>query len=708
MALNLNRLNPEQKQAVCHGSGPLLVLAGAGSGKTSTMAYRMARLVVEKGVPATHILGLSFTNKAAKELRERVRKLIKQSGGSPRGLTVTTFHSLCVRILRKHANRIGFQNDFTILDSGDQEDILRQILRNIRIDDRKFDPRSLLFEFGRAKNSFIRPENAEEFFASSDPRNTVSDYTLAASSSYPHYLQKLQTLNAMDFDDLLYHTVRLLEDCPEVRQEYNLRFRYLLVDEYQDTNGTQFRLLRSLTQKQQNICVVGDDDQSIYAWRGADPSHILKFPQHYQAAKTIILARNYRSTMNILEAANQVISKNKVRHEKSLWSDKGQGDPLHQVIVEDDRAEGEYVAGEIEKNARRASGGVFETLRPWKDFAILYRSNTQARIFEEALRLRNIPYKIVGGMSYLDRKEIKDTLSYWRLIANPQDDAAFRRVINWPPRGIGRTSIEALNRAAVEKGSSLFDVLDEAPQIAPRAATAMQEFKELITSLRASLQASPFHREALGDWAKASLQKIDLRRGIENDCEEAIQAVKRWENAEELAHGFSQLSMAELGELGIDNCVGALSEYLNRLTLAAQDEDEERKDKDSDQVTLMTLHGAKGLEFDIVFLVGLEEDLLPHKRVLEEAADLSEERRLCYVGITRARWRLYLTRARNRIKYGKPVPRTPSRFLQDIPKELLTEEDLSLSPDPSSKEAQERHETRVKSFLDQIRANLST
>jgi superfamily I DNA/RNA helicase len=704
-ALNIARLNSRQREAVVHGDGPLLVLAGAGSGKTSTMAYRIAHLIAERNVPARAILGLSFTNKAASELKDRVRKLVAQVSGprASHGLIISTFHSLCVRVLRAHADAIGFQKDFTIVDESDRRDILKQIFRNLKVDDRKFDLDSILFQIGQAKNRLLGQEEAEAFLLES--ARLSSDYAAAAAASYSHYQRQLKLLNAMDFDDLIFHTVGLLEQNAAVREQYNWLFRYILVDEYQDTNATQFRLLRLLTERHQNLCVVGDDDQSIYSWRGADSTHILEFKNQFPAAKLITLDQNYRSTSTILEAANKVISNNRVRHPKTLWSDRGQGSAIHEFILEDDRDESEFVAQQILE--RHQKGGA-----AWKDFAILYRSNAQSRVFEESLRKYRVPYKIVGGMSFLDRKEIKDTLSYWRLVVNPKDDASMRRVINWPSRGIGKTAIEALSTDAFARGEALSETLVRAELIAPRAASGAAALAELLRGLRRELE-SVSTLEGFAHWGKSSLEKIGIKRALDEETEDPVQLQRRWESVEELANALGQVPREELAEGG----VSALREFLSRLALEAQaqeDEGKDRKDKDRDenQVTLLTLHGAKGLEYLIVHLVGMEDGFLPHKRTLEEAQDLSEERRLCYVGITRARDTLILTRARNRIRFGKPVPRYRSRFLMEVPTELIVIEDRSSGPvagvnDPGeSTQARDAHEVRVKSFLANIRGAL--
>lgn len=707
MALSLNRLNSRQREAVLHGEGPLLILAGAGSGKTSTMTYRIAHLIAERKVPGTAILGLSFTNKAARELRDRVRAMLATAGvtSAGQGVTITTFHSLCVRLLRRDAVKLGFQPGFSIADESDQQDILKDVFRRVNIDDRKFDLDVVRFQIGQAKSQLLSPEAAAAWFFD-DRRKLSPAYAEACAAAFPQYQDQLRALNAMDFDDLLYLGVRLLRDADAVRAHYNERFRHILVDEYQDTNPTQFELLRLLTQKRQNLCVVGDDDQSIYSWRGADSAHILEFAHQFAGARTITLDQNYRSTAKILDAANRVISQNAKRHPKQLWSDKGEGHLLTEIITEDDRAEAEVVATEIETRSR-------EQNRPWGHFAVLYRSNAQSRTFEEALRRHRIPYKIVGGMSFLDRKEVKDTLSYWRVIANARDDASLRRIVNWPARGIGRTTIEAVGNAAFARGQPFFEAMGDPALPTGKTAAAIAGFRQLITGLQAELAATPATAAGLAEWARASLTKVGIKRGLEEECrDDPALLARRLENVEELVHSIGQLEIDAAEWDRPPTPAELLQDFLQRMTLDVQEreESEEKNEKDDPvhQVTLLTLHGAKGLEFPIVFMVGMEEGFLPHRRTIEEALDYSEERRLCYVGITRAKEKLFLTRARHRIRYGKPVPRTRSRFIEEIPKELLETEDRSHGPDASdSAEAREKHETAVKNHLAGIKALLA-
>lgn len=702
MSKLLSKLNAKQRQAASHGDGPLLLLAGAGSGKTRTMTYRIAHLISERNVSPRSILGLSFTNKAAKELKERVIGLLKKSNIKIRkgDLIISTFHALCVRILRAHGDVIGYSKDFTICDQGDQVEMIRQILRRIKIDDRKFDPMSILFQIGQSKNQFLSPEQAQEFLLNEKKTGFTSDYSIVAASCYEHYQEGLKSLNAMDFDDLLFNTVKLLEESDDVREKLNKRFKFILVDEYQDTNPAQFRLLRLLTESRQNINVVGDDDQSIYGWRGADSTHILEFSRQFQDSTMITLDQNYRSTNMILESANQVIAKNSKRHPKKLWSDRGEGTPIHMRIYEDDPDEARSVCEEIleiQKNNERR----------WDDFAILFRSNRQARIFEENLRFHMIPYKLMGAYSFLNRKEIKDALAYWRVIINPSDDVSVRRVINWPPRGIGKTTLKKLGDIALQQEISMMEAISRFGDASPKAKKGLDDFQSKVSQLRSELHEIEPTPMALSLWAARSLSVLGVRAGIESDHDDQAQATIRWEIVEELANSIGRMNFEDMGKKPTDG-VGALRNFITHLMLEAQEEEDDKDSKDNEnKVSLLTLHASKGLEFPVVFLVGMEDGFLPHQRTIDDMGDLSEERRLCYVGMTRAKDLLYLTRARHRIRYGKPVPRNPSRFLEDVPSDRLIVQDCSSTPDLTSQEAVEKHEAKVSDFLSQIRNRIS-
>ena len=722
MKLDLSRLNEEQRTAVLHTEGPVLILAGAGSGKTSTMTHRIAYLITEKRVAPSRILGLSFTNKAAFELKERVKKLVTKISHpkATQGLVVSTFHSLCVRILREFAPRIGYTSEFSILDPSDQEGIVREILKLINIDSKKFDPAWILFQIGQAKNNFLDEEAAHDFFNTlKGPKVSFDDYSIALQSVFPRYQERLKLLNAMDFDDLIFNAVSLLEKHQDIRDTLSIRFRYIMVDEYQDTNQAQFRLLKALTCTHQNLCVVGDDDQSIYAWRGANPEHILGFDLQFPGTKKIILDQNYRSTETILKAANEVISKNPKRHPKSLWSEKGLGSPLIRVAVEDDRAEAQMVVEEIQKKAKERAEAFGGDFVPWKDFAILYRSNTQSRIFEESMRLHQVPYKLVGAMSFLDRKEVKDLLCYWKLVLNPKDDASIRRVINWPARGIGKTSITLIHEHSVKSGLSFFETMqlpEITSQLNEKARQGIGQFLNIRDALEHNLRAiervqygsvDDGFLSAISEWAKNSLQRINAKLALQAEDEDLAKAQRRFESLEELASAIGLMEIAPYLEAGSpQTAVQILQEYLSQLVLNSKEDKEQEDELPQNSVTVMTLHGAKGLEFPIVFLVGLEDGYLPHQRCIDEGVDFSEERRLFYVGITRAKEELYLVRAKNRIRYGKALPRNPSRFLEDIPEDLILERDESSTPEFKSKEAEKRHEDEVAGFFAEIQKRL--
>jgi len=691
--LDLQKLNSEQKKAVLHGSGPLLILAGAGSGKTNTMTHRIAHLIAERGVSAQNILGLSFTNKASKELKERVRKLITNSAGAraAEGLVVSTFHSLCVRILREFGSRIGYSSNFTIIDSGDQTDTIRSILKNIKVDDRKFDPQWLLFNIGRAKNLMLEGDALNEFLlAQVGPKAAYDLYPIVLQSTYSKYVEQLRAQNAMDFDDLLANTVRLLGHA-DIRSKLSKRFQHILVDEYQDTNQAQFALLQYLTCEHQNLCVVGDDDQSIYAWRGADPSHILGFKKHYPDAQTLVLSRNYRSTEIILEAANSVIEKNTKRFPKRLVAVRDRGEPIQMITVEDDRSEADTVV-------RLIRDLIEHQKRPFSDFAILYRSNAQSRIFEEALRLDRIPYKLVGAMSFLDRKEIKDALSYFRLILNHQDDTAFRRIINWPARALGKTTLEKLNQAALAQGKSLWEsATDAAIDIPEKTKSTLLGFIHVIQQLRVQLAScatadtpGPVLRAKVAEWAVQMLSTLQFKTAMFEEEDEPKNAERRFESVLEIANAIGMMEIDQPTDLE-RTPQGLLQSYLTRLSL---DSKEEEKEETKNAVTMMTLHGSKGLEYPVVFLVGLEDGYLPHQRSIDGAEDLSEERRLFYVGMTRARDVLLLTKAQNRIRYGKPMPRQPSRFLTDLPPDLILDR---------TQETKQRDQTELNDKLEALK-----
>ena len=668
MAIDVSTLNPPQREAVVHGDGPLLVLAGAGSGKTRVITYRVARLI-ERGIPAKAICALSFTNKAAGEMRERVERLV-----GPRDadlLTLSTFHSLGLGILKAERAALGYPRGFTIYDSADQLGVIREILRDVKVDDRRYDPKAILHRISRAKNAFVAPE---DYVGDND-----GDYDDITKLVFPRYQAALRAFAAVDFDDLITETVRLLDRDPAVRERWQNRFWYLLVDEFQDTNRAQLMMVRTLAEKRGNVTVVGDDDQSIYAWRGAEATYILEFEKHFPGAHVIKLEQNYRSTPTILAAANAVIRHNTARRDKTLFSDKAAGELLTSVVCADADAEAKFVCDEIER-AR------LEDRRGYSDCAVLYRSNIQARPLEEALRERRIPFELVGGQEFYERKEIKDVMAYLKLALNPRDDIAVRRIVNYPARGIGAATVERAAQWASANRVPLSEALrrfEEIPDATAAACTAVASFVALVHKLRAALEDA--RGDKLVDAVRDLVQDIELYADLRAAAASANAAQRRVDNVEDF---LRSLSAQQTRKPGAD----ALLDYLRFLSLKSSDDDDAAGA--GEKVMLTTLHGAKGLEWPVVFLVGMEEELLPHARTLYPQGpdvagdvDVSEERRLAYVGITRARERLFLSRALERRKHGKERLRTPSRFLGEIPEQLVVKRDLALEAQkPASKE----------------------
>ena len=657
--IRLEELNQPQREAVSIVDGPLLVLAGAGSGKTRVITYRICHLL-DLGVPADEILAVSFTNKSADEMRHRVDKL---GGRAARKCTLSTFHALGLQILKAEKEALGFPTGFTIYDSSDQLGTVKEILRRLYSsdDDRRYDSKAILFRISRAKNAFMTPDEYADQFSDED-----EEYDRTAADVYPQYQEALKSFHALDFDDLICETVRLLDRDAAVRARWEKRFRYVMVDEYQDTNRAQFNLLNHLVRAHGNVCVVGDDDQSIYGWRGAEAGHILEFETHFPGAKVVKLEENYRSTPHILDAANAVISNNKKRHDKRLWTAKPPRDKLQLVACANVENEAEFVAGEIELLC--ATRG----FRP-RDFAVLYRSNKQAQPIEEELRARSIEYKVVGGQAFFERKEVKDTIAYLKLALSPRDEISLRRIINYPARGIGATTLERIALAARNKSVTLYDACQKASEIAPdelqaRAHTALASFCDLIQNGRALLASAQagLHPGGLKEAARAFMQSVGLQDDLQAAAPTPMAAQKKLDHLEGFLGSLERFEQREGHNL---------EGFLHRITLDTKDD---QGDGGADQVTLVTLHGAKGLEFPVVFLVGCEEELLPHKRtlypdgpdVLAADVDLGEERRLMYVGITRARELMYLTRARQRTMRAAAQHRSPSRFLSEIPPAL--------------------------------------
>jgi len=641
--MNINDLNPPQQAAVRHTDGPLLLLAGAGSGKTRVITCRIAYLL-EQGVAAAEILAVTFTNKAAREMRERVKAMVGRKSGQ--GMVISTFHSLALRILRADIERLGFKQNFSIYGSADQERLVRDLTRDLLADGARCDLDRVLWLISDAKNRLITP--AEFSPGGSDPER------LLAAQVYPRYQRALKAFNAVDFDDILLLAVRLLRDDPLVRRAWQARFRYIMVDEYQDTNAAQYHLLRLLCEEHRNLCVVGDDDQSVYGWRGADLGNILDFEKDYPGARVIKLEQNYRSTGNILAAANAVIRNNSKRKEKVLWTAGDPGEPVLSLCCEDEEDEARSVVEQI--HAER-----FRHDLQYRDFAILYRTNVQSRAFEEQLRFENIPYVLIGGQQFFDRKEVKDALAYFRVLVNPRDEVSLLRILNFPRRGIGETTAEVLIQASAARSRSLWEVMGQAADLedlGEKAQSAVAGFVDLMERYRRQFR-KPLR---LVETARELFAEIGLENEIYRTASDPQQGKRRAENLAEVLNALAGYVERE-GET-------SLAGFLDKVSLLDQDEPV-RNDKEHklsrDAVVLMSLHSSKGLEFPQVFLVGLEEGFLPHRKTLEEGADLDEERRLCYVGITRARQRLVLLHAKRRKKYGKLEPRMPSPFLAELP-----------------------------------------
>jgi DNA helicase-2/ATP-dependent DNA helicase PcrA len=655
----LAQLNDRQREAVTSTDGPLLILAGAGSGKTRVIAYRIAYLVTERGVWPRNILAVTFTNKAAEEMRNRVNRLLEglEIGSAP---LISTFHSLCVRILRRDIETLkaGYTRSFTIYDQDDTVRLTRNCIRDLGLDDKQLAPRAVQAAISAAKN---RGEDSESFAAKAQ---YVDERRASIARVFALYEERLHKNNALDFDDLLIKTVRLLRDVPEVRERYNDRFRYLLVDEYQDTNQLQFGLIRLLTEKQQNICVVGDPDQSIYRWRGADITNILKFEEHFPAARVIRLEQNYRSTQNILDVASGVIRHNVERKEKALWTQNTAGEKIRYFQALDAESEARFVAGKI---------GEHLAATPDLRAAVLYRTNSQSRVFEEAMRRASLSYNIVGGFSFYERMEVRDIIAYLKLALNPHDSIALQRVINTPPRGIGKMTLDEIEARVRETGMSYWeaisDLVAEDQRISPRAVASLSNFQKIVNRLTAKAGALTASNDSdteiestspVSDLVKTAI----LDTGYENalKAENNDEAEARLENLQELVN-----AAVDYDEQGPDG----IREFIDHSALVA-DTDEYKGDV---PVTLMTAHSAKGLEFPLVFIVGLEDGLFPHSRSLSDASDIEEERRLCYVAMTRAERFLYVTHAVKRRVYGEELASEPSQFLNEMPLELI--EDLS-------------------------------
>jgi DNA helicase-2/ATP-dependent DNA helicase PcrA len=643
MSHDPHALNPRQREAVLHGEGPLLILAGAGTGKTRTLAYRIAYLV-ERGVAPGTILAVAFTNKSADELKERVKKLLRKGTKAP---SVSTFHSFCVRVLRNEIEHLGYKKNFTIYDTADQLSALKEALREVRLVGRAdADAKRVLAAISRAKNEGREP----------DPGDGTDPYAILAAEAAPRYASALKAYNAVDFDDLLVFTLKLFREFPAVLERWRERCRHVLVDEFQDTNAVQYQLVSLLAGPGGNLTVVGDDDQSIYGWRGALPGNILDFTQDWPDAKVITLDQNYRSTGHILAAANTIISRNTARREKNLWSDLGEGVPVTVLACKDSEDEANAVV-------ERIIGLVASDKAKAADCAVIFRTNAQSRSFEDVLRRHRMRYVVIGGMRFYDRKEVRDLVAYLQAIHNPLDEIALLRVVNYPARGIGNETIHRLQAASLADKRPLAEVMANAagvPGVGERQARALGEFLGLLGRMRERFRAGH-----IAEPTAELVRIIGLEDAARASVKDPVTAERKAENVREVVAALASFEQAE-PESG-------LGDYLAGVNLSGRDEESE--DFTGDSVTLLTMHGAKGLEYPHVFLTGLEEGLLPHRRSEFEVGGLEEERRLAYVGMTRARRSLTITYAATRTKYAKQERASPSRFLDELPEGGVRRED---------------------------------
>ena len=645
----LEHLNPPQREAVLYGDGPLLILAGAGSGKTRVITCRIAHLVRERGVDPGNILAVTFTNKAANEMKERLERMLGISlgrGVGYGGLWISTFHSACVRILRQHIDRLGYKRSFVIYDESDRSSLIKICVSDLRIDAERYQPRAIAAKISSLKNNLT---DAETFAQTS----SSFGFDEAVSRVYALYEEKLRESDGLDFDDLLRLTVRLFERDPDTLAYYQGRFHHILIDEYQDTNRAQYRFVRLLTIKRQNLCVVGDDDQSIYKFRGADISNILNFEKDYPSAKVIKLEQNYRSTQNILGAAGAVVSRNLGRKPKELWTEKRGGEKIQCYKAIDEKDEARYISRTIQKEVDEG--------RSLRQIAVLYRTNAQSRALEDALRNWGTPYRIFGGLRFYDRKEIKDVIAYLRVLQNPADLVSLRRIINVPARGIGDTTIEKLERAAADAGVGLYQMATspELADIATGARRKLGEFTGMMARVRDDLG-----NMTITELVRRVIQDSGYGSALEQD--KSVESRIRLENLNELL-----TATEDFQEQNQDASLSAFLDQVALITDAEQQVTAEGRRRSADTVTLMTLHNAKGLEFSVVFLAGMEEGLFPHSRSAESDEELEEERRLCYVGITRAKERLIITHAAERRLYGYPQANLVSRFVQELPREAM-------------------------------------
>jgi ATP-dependent DNA helicase UvrD/PcrA len=639
--MNKDSLNPQQLQSVCHVDGPLIVVAGAGSGKTRVITTRIAHLVKEKGVAGQRILAITFTNKAAAEMKERVRKLLNATDSSP---WISTFHAFCLRILRRHISTLGFPGDFVIYDSQDQLSLVKQCMKKMSMNAEAFPPKSILNHISGFKNDFLFPKDI-------DRDSLPFGNKMKAADVYAVYQQELKKNNALDFDDLLMWTVRLFQEVGEVSELYNDRFQYIMVDEFQDTNCTQYNLLQLISKKHKNVCVVGDDDQSIYRWRGANLENLLHFERDYPGTTVIKLEENYRSTQNILKAAGEVVKENLNRKPKTLWTKNIEGDPIVYYRAEDEVDEARNVCAKVQRLNR-------DKAISFNDMAVLYRTNAQSRVMEDALRREGIQYQVFGGLKFYARKENKDILSYLKVMLNPDDSVALKRIVNLPVRGIGKTSLEKVEAHCDQTNVSLMQGLRDVGTnglLSTAVTKKIKAFVALMDSFSALFQSrSPVD----------VVREVIVRSGYQAmlDKENTIESRTRTENLQELCSAVEQ-SVETQGQ--------SLQEFLDSTALVA---DIDSLDDSRGVLPLMTLHTCKGLEFDAVFLIGMEDGLLPHGSSMSDPAEYEEERRLCYVGFTRAKKMLFVSNARRRKIYGNVFNYPPSQFLLSIPDDILMKE----------------------------------
>ena len=638
----IEKLNPAQREAVENTEGAVLILAGAGSGKTRVLTTRIGYLMEDKGVKAENILAITFTNKAANEMRERVEETLE--GTDTKEMWITTIHSCCVRILRKSINKIGYNRSFVIYDSPDQVTLIKDCMRELDISDKAFDPKYVLSCISNAKDKLYSPKTYLKLNEGDISKTKVGEI-------YALYQDRLKRNSALDFDDLIMKTVELFKECPDVLDFYRNKFRYIMVDEYQDTSKAQYELIKLLAKQHQNICVVGDDDQSIYGWRGADIRNILEFERDYDNVKIVKLEQNYRSTQVILDAANHVIANNTERKRKRLWSDKKEGQLIKIQLAENEIEEGDFISNTISFMKKYED-------REYKDFAVLYRANAQARSVEDALNRAGIPYNIYGGIKFYERKEIKDIIAYLRVIQNPQDDISLKRIINVPRRGIGLRTIEKIEDRASLKEESIYSVLidiEDNSDISRKARASISEFVDLMSTLRSFTDVYTVS-QIIEKVLESTGYKDELLKEKNNEGED------RLENLQEL------ISVALEFESASDD--KSLEAFLTSVALNAEPSDDEEQE---DRVSLMTIHSSKGLEFPVVFLAGMEEKIFPIARAIQSMrdSDIEEERRLCYVGITRAKEELFLTLTRKRTLYGRTNPSIASRFIEELPGECI-------------------------------------